>query len=130
MYRPTATSRPLAIKGTRHPHDRNAGLSSPIVRLTMRKTRLLSNSPVEVPIGTAVAARPRFWLGEYSAESNAAPLHSPPTARPCTSRSMTMAVGAAAPMVAAPGTRPTAMVASPMVISVTTKVPLRLKRSP
>ncbi|SKW01513.1 Uncharacterised protein [Mycobacteroides abscessus subsp. abscessus] len=43
---------------------------------------------------------------------------------------MTMAVGAAAPMEAAPGTRPTAMVASPMVISVTTKVPLRLKRSP
>ena len=62
--------------------------------------------------------------------SSAAPAHSPPTAKPCASRSANRITGAATPMVAAPGTRPTATVDRPMMSSVVVRVALRPSRSP
>ena len=73
---------------------------------------------------------PRLAIGAYSALSNADPAHSPPTAKPWSKRRASSSSGAATPMVAAPGTRPTPTVDRPMISNVAIRVCLRPSRSP
>jgi len=58
------------------------------------------------------------------------PPHSPPTAKPCASRSTTRSSGANAPIVAYPGSRPMRIVLSPITVRVTSSVDLRPWMSP
>ncbi len=74
--------------------------------------------------------KPRLPVGAYSPLSNTDPAHSPPTANPCISRSTIRINGAASPMVAVGGTKPTVTVDTAMISSVTTRVFLRPNRSP
>ena len=74
----------------------------------------------------------RLLAGAFSVASKAAPLHSPPRARPWAKRMTTRRAGAQKPQ---PGTRavgrqPIRKVAMPMVSSDATRVPLRPNLSP
>ena len=71
----------------------------------------------------------RFSRGGLSAQSSAAPAHSPPTAKPCSRRVVISSSGAAMPITAVLGIRPTANVEVPMMSKVTIRVRLRPTRS-
>jgi hypothetical protein len=120
----------LNRNGTRHPQLMNAELASPMVALTPRKMRLVSARPLPTPNCVNIPYMPRLAVGAYSALSRADPAHSPPTANPCNSRSTSRISGAATPMAAALGTRPTATVDRPIFSRVATKVLFRPRRSP
>ncbi|MNW57294.1 hypothetical protein D3C74_350870 [compost metagenome] len=74
----------------------------------------------------------RLPAGAFSVASRAAPLHSPPSPRPWQKRMRTSSAGAstAHPGVVDGGSRPMRNVATPMVRSEATSVPLRPIRSP
>lgn len=74
--------------------------------------------------------QPRRSVGAYSALSSTEPAHSPPTANPCSNRSTVRSRGAAMPIDAVLGTRPTLTVEAPMMSRVATRVFLRPSRSP
>ena len=96
----------------------------------IKKVALVSAKAAPGPSCGYIVNRPRRPAGAYSAASSAAPPHSPPTARPWAKRRMTSRIGAATPMVAAPGSRPTATVEPPISSSVAINVALRPSRSP
>ena len=108
----------------------NAGLRSPMVKFTVRKVRLLTTSAVPPPRWVNIPYRPRLSAGAYSALSSADPAQYPPTAKPCNSRSATNISGAAAPMAAVVGTRPTVTVDTAMISSAATSAFLRPRWSP
>ncbi|BBX72502.1 hypothetical protein MSHI_04080 [Mycobacterium shinjukuense] len=120
----------LIRNGMRHPHCMNAGLFSPMVWFTPRKVRLVSKTATPPPTRVNMPYRPRWRAGADSALSNADPAHSPPTPSPCSNRRATRISGAAAPMAAVLGTRPTATVDTAMISSVATRVFFRPSRSP
>jgi hypothetical protein len=112
----------------RQPQARNDGgaSDSPVIK----KVRLVRANAAPGPSCGYIVNRPRRSRGAYSAASSAAPPHSPPTASPCTNRRATRMIGAATPIVAALGNRPTATVDAPIDVSVRISVRLRPSRSP
>ena len=126
IYSPTATSTELSRNGTRHPQLRNASSGNPPSAV---KARLLSTSPSTMPEVIRLPQKPRRAVA-CSTIISAAPPHSPPVAKPCTSRSNTRSSGAAMPMLAKLGSRPMATVAPPMLSSVASSMALRPTRSP
>ena len=120
----------LSRKGIRHPHCRNALLLSPMLTFTPRNVRLVSTAARPPPSRVNMPYRPRWSSGAYSALSNTDPAHSPPAANPWTSRNTIRMIGAAMPMVAVRGTRPTLTVATAIISSVAIRVFLRPSRSP
>ncbi len=112
----------------RHPHASNASVPS-----AMRQPRITSsdrNSPSVAVVWIHDVYAPRFPAGAYSATYVAAPPYSPPSARPCSSRSATRATGARMPIFAYDGRTPTMNVADPMIMIVSRKVYFRPTRSP
>jgi hypothetical protein len=82
------------------------------------------------PICGQLAISPRLFCLPHSMDSRTDPLHSPPTATPCSTRSITSRIGAATPMVAVPGSTPTSALAIPIISRVTIRVAFRPSRSP
>ena len=117
----------LPRNGIRQAHALNAsGKDSAIAVIAP----VPSSSPIGTPICGQLPIRPRRRCLPHSMESSTEPLHSPPTATPCTSRSTTSRMGAAMPMVAVPGRTPTRALAIPIISSVMISVALRPMRSP
>ncbi len=89
---------------------------------------------IRLPSGTPACGHedqnPRFFSSPCSAAISTAPPHSPPTAKPWSSRQTSSRIGAATPIVAYVGSRPIAKVATPIIISATTSIFLRPTRSP
>ena len=111
----------------RHPQERNCA-SGRVEHAVM--TRVASSAPEGPPMLVTLAANPRLPLRECSSDISAAPPHSPPTAIPCTTRSSTSRMGAAAPIWAYVGSRPIRVEATPMMDMVTTSIDLRPTRIP
>ena len=123
-------SRLLSKKGTRHPHAKKAALCPAPSRLTSKKERLLNRKPSAAPTAPDEPMSPLRPGGALSVESTTAPACSPPNANPWTSRNASTSAGAAKPIRSAPGTSPTAAVATPISSNVTTRMRLRPIRSP
>jgi hypothetical protein len=83
-----------------------------------RNVALVSANAMPWPSCGYIPERPRLPGRAFSTASSAAPPHSPPTAIPCRTRSASRTTGAAAPIAAVPGSRPTATLASPITSSV------------
>ena len=64
----------------------------------MRKVALDRKNAKAGPSCGNIAYVPRFPAGAYSAVSNVAPAHSPPTAKPCRKRRHTNRTGAQIPI--------------------------------
>src|ERR687898_136935 len=84
MYNPTTMSKKLRRNGTRQPQDRNcsSGRAAKGVNAAVEST-----SPAGAPICGQLPKNPRVSEGECSTAIKTAPPHSPPTAKPCKSRS-------------------------------------------
>lgn len=80
----------------RHPQEANCSVL--VENETSRKTRLEVTSPTGTPSWTKLPYQPRRPDGACSVAISTAPPHSPPTARPCSSRSVTSRTGAATPI--------------------------------
>ena len=80
----------------RQPQVRNC--SSDMVERTMNSTPVARIMPSGTPICGAEPNRPRLPWGACSTDSSAAPPHSPPADRPCSSRSATSRIGAHTPI--------------------------------
>jgi hypothetical protein len=85
-------------KGMRQPQSAKA--SRDMLNCTSRITLIDRNRPSVAVVWIKLVKNPRRCVGEYSATYVAAPPYSPPSARPCNSRSTSTISGAAAPMVA------------------------------
>ena len=128
ITRPTATSTRLARKGTRQPQELN--VSSDIVADSSVIPPVPSTSPTGTPTWAKLPSRPRLFWSPHSIVSSTEPLHSPPTAMPCSTRSATSSSGAATPIVAVPGRIPMTAEEMPITSSVMISVVLRPIRSP
>ncbi|CAM5609842.1 hypothetical protein SDIAM26S_01615 [Streptomyces diastaticus subsp. diastaticus] len=93
-------------------------------------TAVASNCPAGAPVCGQEAQKPRRLASPCSETSSTAPPHSPPSAKPWTSRSTVSSSGAAVPMVAWVGSRPIAKVAPPIISRLMTSSFLRPSRSP
>ena len=126
-HRPITTSTRLARNGIRHAQALNAPSAASAIAVM---APVPSSSPTGTPTCGQLAIRPRRrWL-PHSMDSSTEPLHSPPTAMPCSTRSTTRRTGAATPMLEVPGSTPTSALAIPIISSVTMSVALRPSRSP
>ena len=126
-HRPMATSTRLARNGIRQAHALNASGKPRAITVIIP---VPSSSPIGTPIWGQLAIRPRLFCLPHSMDSSTEPLHSPPTATPCSTRSTTSRMGAATPIVLVPGRTPTRALASPIISSVMMSVALRPSRSP
>ena len=79
-----------------------------------RNVVLVSANAIPWPSWGYMPKLPRLPGRAFSTASSAAPPHSPPTAIPCRTRSATRTAGAAPPIAAVPGSRPTATLANPI----------------
>jgi hypothetical protein len=104
--------------------------ASPDTALSTVKTMTPSSVPRLMPTLVKLPHRPRRPSGAFSMPNSAAPPHSPPAAMPCTIRSRTSRIGAAAPMVEDVGRQPMSTVHTPMVVRVMTSMGLRPSLSP
>lgn len=73
---------------------------------------------------------PRLPSGECSARNVSAPADSPPTEKPCSMRKKISRIGAATPIAAYPGRRPTPVVAAEMSRMTATSIRCLPSRSP
>ena len=71
-----------------------------VVEATSRNAPLASSVPIGTPIWTMEPKNPRRFSGACSTVISTAPPHSPPSARPCTTRRPSSRRGAATPTVA------------------------------
>ncbi len=128
IHRPTITSTPDSRNGIRQPQAPNADSDSTAV--SSASTPVASNCPAGAPVCGHDAQKPRRRASPCSDTSSTAPPHSPPSAKPCTSRSTVSRTGAMLPMVAWVGSRPMAKVAPPIISRLSTSSFLRPSRSP
>lgn len=112
----------------RQPHASNA--ESAMVAASTARTAVASRLPQGTPACGQDAQNPRHRGWPCSETSSTAPPHSPPSAKPWTSRSAISSSGAATPMVAWPGSRPMAKVEAPISRRLITSRRLRPTRSP
>ena len=126
-HRPMATSTRLARNGIRQAHALNASGAASAMAVIIP---VPSSSPIGTPICGQLAISPRLFCLPHSMDSSTEPLHSPPTATPCSTRSTTSRMGAATPIVLVPGRTPTRALARPIISSVMISVALRPIRSP
>ena len=103
---------------------------SPVQASISLTAAVASSSPIGTPICGKLAIRPRRLREPHSIASSTEPPHSPPTPRPCATRSSTSSTGARTPIEAYVGRQPIRNVPTPMRSSVATRVPLRPIRSP
>ena len=122
-----ATSTRLARNGIRQAQALNASGAPSAITVIIP---VPSSSPIGTPICGQLAISPRRFCLPHSMDSSTEPLHSPPTATPCSTRSTTSRMGAATPIVEVPGSTPTRALASPIISSVMISVALRPIRSP
>ncbi len=87
-------------------------------------------SPSGAPACGQLVKNPRRFAGAHSPAMRTDPLHSPPTASPCTARNSVSSTALAGPIVAYDGTRPTAIVAAPISIIVVMRSDFLPTRSP
>src|SRR5207247_11060549 len=99
-----ATSTRLARNGIRQAHALNASGNDSAIAVIIP---VPSSSPIGTPICGRLAISPRLFCLPHSMDSSTEPLHSPPTATPCSTRSTTSRMGAATPIVLVPGRTPT-----------------------
>ena len=125
---PTITRTADSRNGMRQPQALNA--SSLWTAASRNSTPVASRLPMATPACGHEDQKPRCWSWPCSAAIRTAPPHSPPTAKPCTSRQASSRIGAATPMEAYVGSRPIAIVEMPIISSETTSIFLRPTRSP
>src|SRR5262249_10610249 len=114
--------------GQRQPQAGNAAAPRPARRPPT--TSSASSSPSVAVVWIQLVQKPRRPGGACSATYVAAPPYSPPSASPCSTRSSTSRMGAAAPMLLYVGSTPTSAVAAPIPTIVHRNVYLRPTRSP
>ena len=102
-YRPITTITALSRNGIRQPQVRNAPPRSALAVLCPNQPMRARNSPLAIrkPIGAPscghIAAQALFPGRAVSVASNAAPLHSPPSASPWVKRNTASSAGASRP---------------------------------
>ena len=97
-HQPTATSTAESRKATRHPQPRKS--ASLRVAAITAITPAASRLPAGTPTCGQPAQVPRRLASPNSPAISTAPPHSPPTAKPCTNRSIASSTGAATPICA------------------------------
>ena len=112
----------------RQPHALKS--ASDWTRASTQSTPVAIRLPSGTPACGHEVQKPRCSSLPCSATISTAPPHSPPTAKPCTSRHTSSRIGAAIPMVAYVGSSPIATVAAPIRKSATTSIFLRPTLSP
>ena len=98
IQRPTPTSTALSRNGMRQPQDSNCW--SVVSAETNARTATARRLPAGAPACGQEAQYPRRSGVPYSAAISTAPPHSPPRAKPCTSRRTISRIGAQTPTVA------------------------------
>ena len=94
-HNPNATRTTLASSGMRQPNASSD--SSGMSQVMSAIAPVATSTPVDGPICANDALRPRCRPLPCSTVSNTAPAHSPPSAMPCTNRSVTSSTGASTP---------------------------------
>ena len=128
MTSPITTSTAENTNGTRQPHAWNC--SGVVTACTTAKNAVDSSIPAAEPTCVNEPNSPRSPEGACSTDSTAEPPHSIPAESPCRIRQATSSTTAAQPIRPKPGSRPIAVVASPMVSKDATSSALRPIRSP
>ncbi len=95
IHRPTPTSTAESRNGTRQPQARN--VASDWTPVSSESTPAASRFPAGAPPCGQDAQNPRRRASPCSDTSSTAPPHSPPRAKPCTSRSSVSSTGAVTP---------------------------------
>src|SRR6478736_5674938 len=116
-HRPMITITAENRNGTRQPQDMNASEPWPRTPLMMRKIPLAMMKPSGAPSCGNVPYQARFPAGAFSVATRAAPDHSPPSAKPCASRSTSSMRAAHQPICWNVGRHPMRKVAMPIVSS-------------
>src|SRR5476649_1185687 len=93
---PTATRTMLNRNGSRQPQARN---EASCMWLTSAKVRDASNNPAGAPACGSAPKSTRRAFGACSTAISTAPPHSPPRAKPCSSRKVTRIAAAQRPIV-------------------------------
>ena len=104
IHRPTITSTPDSRNGIRQPQLPNAASDSTAV--SSDSTPVASSCPAGAPVCGHEAQNPRRRASPCSDTSSTAPPHSPPSAKPWTSRSTVSSTGAAVPIGGVRGQQP------------------------
>ena len=105
-------------------------VSSLCTKASTHSTPVASRLPIATPDCGQDDQKPRWRSSPCSAAIRTAPPHSPPTAKPCSSRHARSSTGAVTPMAAYDGSSPIATVAAPIMMIDTTSIFLRPTRSP
>ena len=84
------------MKGTRQPQAATcSGCNVSVINQALADPRM---NPIVVPTAVELLTRPRFADGANSVVYTIEPVNSPPTEKPCSSRSVTSRMGAATPI--------------------------------
>ena len=94
--RPSTRNSTLPMKGTRQPQAATcSGFNSTVINQAQPEPRM---NPMVVPTAVELLTRPRLADGANSVVYTIDPVNSPPTEKPCSSRSATSRMGAATPI--------------------------------
>ncbi|ARX88060.1 hypothetical protein SMD44_07547 [Streptomyces alboflavus] len=128
IHRPTITRTPDSRNGTRQPQDWK--VDSDCTAASSASTPVARRLPPGAPDCGQDAQKPRCLSPPCSETIRTAPPHSPPSAKPCTSRSTVRRMGAPTPIASYVGSRPIAKVAPPIRSRLSTSSFLRPTLSP